>query len=56
MSELARQIELFLDNLKREGASEHTVLAYSSDLAQFLERTCRRPTSRRRSRGLSTNW
>jgi integrase/recombinase XerC len=37
MSELARQIGLFLDNLKREGASEHTVLAYSSDLAQFLE-------------------
>jgi integrase/recombinase XerC len=37
MSELGRQIELFLDNLKREAASEHTVLAYSSDLAQFLE-------------------
>ena len=37
MSELARQVDAFLDNLKREGASEHTVAAYSSDLAQFLE-------------------
>ena len=37
MSELARQIEAFLDNLKREGASEHTILAYAGDLAQFLE-------------------
>jgi integrase/recombinase XerC len=37
MSELARQVDAFLDNLKREGASEHTVAAYASDLGQFLE-------------------
>lgn len=37
MCELARQMQAFLDNLKREGASQHTVAAYSSDLAQFLE-------------------
>jgi integrase/recombinase XerC len=37
MSELARQTGAFVDNLKREGASEHTVKAYASDLAQFIE-------------------
>jgi integrase/recombinase XerC len=37
MSELGRQAGAFLDNLKREGASGHTVKAYSSDLAQFIE-------------------
>ena len=37
MSEMARQIDGFLENLKREGASEHTLAAYASDLAQFLE-------------------
>ena len=37
MSELARQMDAFLGNLKREGASKHTVAAYASDLAQFLE-------------------
>jgi len=36
MSELAPQIERYLDSLKREGASPHTVLAYQSDLEQFL--------------------
>src|SRR6202050_2179487 len=36
MSELARQVERYLDSLKREGASPHTVLAYQSDLEQFL--------------------
>jgi integrase/recombinase XerC len=37
MSELARQVEAFIANLKRESASEHTVAAYASDLAQFQE-------------------
>ena len=37
MSELARQIEAYISNLVREGASEHTIAAYASDLAQFLE-------------------
>ncbi|HEX3878857.1 MAG TPA: tyrosine-type recombinase/integrase [Bryobacteraceae bacterium] len=37
MSELAQQIDSFVENLKREGASPHTVAAYASDLAQFLE-------------------
>jgi integrase/recombinase XerC len=36
MSELARQIERYLDSLKREGASPHTVAAYQSDLEQLL--------------------
>ena len=36
VSELARQIERYLDSLKREAASPHTVDAYASDLAQFL--------------------
>jgi len=37
VSELERQIGLFLDELKRENASPHTVRAYASDLRQFLE-------------------
>ncbi len=37
MSELQAQIDGFLDSLKRESASEHTVAAYASDLSQFLE-------------------
>jgi site-specific recombinase XerD len=36
MSELALQIERYLDSLKREGASPHTVVAYQSDLEQLL--------------------
>ena len=30
------QIELFLDELRRQNASEHTVRNYASDLDQFL--------------------
>ena len=37
MSELAARIDAFIGNLKREGASERTIAAYASDLAQFLE-------------------
>ncbi|MGD0199709.1 MAG: tyrosine-type recombinase/integrase [Bryobacteraceae bacterium] len=37
MSELERHIERFLDELKRESASAHTLRAYASDLRQFLE-------------------
>jgi integrase/recombinase XerC len=37
MSELARQIERYLEELARGGASPHTVTAYCSDLRQFLE-------------------
>ncbi|MGC8792985.1 MAG: site-specific tyrosine recombinase/integron integrase [Bryobacteraceae bacterium] len=37
MSELARQIERFLEELERENASPHTVRAYACDLGQFLE-------------------
>jgi len=36
-SELAAQIQRYLDDLKRGGASAHSVLAYESDLRQFLE-------------------
>jgi integrase/recombinase XerC len=36
ISELARQIERYIDSLKREGASPHTVAAYQSDLEQLL--------------------
>jgi integrase/recombinase XerC len=36
-SELGRQIERYLQELLREGASPHTREAYASDLAQFLE-------------------
>ena len=37
MSELAVQIAAYLDDLRRTGASAHTVRAYESDLSQFLE-------------------
>jgi len=37
MSELARQIERYLQELARGGASPHTVTAYAADLRQFLE-------------------
>ena len=37
MSELARQIERYLEELARGGASPHTVAAYEADLRQFLE-------------------
>jgi len=36
MPDLARHIELFLDELRRQNASEHTVRNYASDLDQFL--------------------
>ena len=34
--ELARQIDLYIDELTRAGSSPHTVAAYTSDLGQFL--------------------
>jgi integrase/recombinase XerC len=37
MSELERQIGRFLEELKRNNASAHTVKAYESDLRQFLD-------------------
>jgi integrase/recombinase XerC len=37
MSELAQQIEQYLQELARGGSSPHTIAAYSSDLHQFLE-------------------
>ena len=37
MSELARQIERYLQELARGGASPHTVAAYAADLRHFLE-------------------
>ena len=37
MSELERQIERYLEELARGGASPHTVDAYAADLRQFLE-------------------
>ncbi len=37
MSELEQQIGRFLEELKRENASEHTVRNYGADLRQFLE-------------------
>ncbi len=36
MSEMSGQIELFLDELRRQNASAHTVRNYASDLDQFL--------------------
>src|ERR1700681_2297094 len=36
-SELAVQIERYLGDLARGGASEHSVRAYESDLREFLE-------------------
>ncbi len=37
MPELAQQIERYLDQLRRENASAHTIRNYASDLAQFLQ-------------------
>src|SRR5258708_34828925 len=37
MSELERQIARFVEELKRNNASPHTVAAYESDLRQFLD-------------------
>ena len=37
MSELESQIARFVEELKRNNVSKHTIAAYSSDLAQFLE-------------------
>jgi len=37
MSELRRQIERYLEDLARGGASPHTLDAYAADLRQFLE-------------------
>jgi len=37
MSELADQIDRYLEQLQRENASAHTVRNYASDLAQFLD-------------------
>jgi integrase/recombinase XerC len=37
MSELARQIERYIEELARGGASPNTVAAYAADLRQFLE-------------------
>src|SRR5215212_2645933 len=37
MSELETQIERYLQELKRGGASAHSVRAYESDLRQFLD-------------------
>ena len=37
MSEIERQIGLFLDELKRQNVSAHTLRAYASDLRQFIE-------------------
>jgi integrase/recombinase XerC len=36
-SALARQIQRYLEDVKRGGASEHSILAYESDLRHFLE-------------------
>jgi len=37
VSEIERQISLFLEELKRENVSGHTVRCYASDLSQFME-------------------
>ena len=37
MSELPRQVEAYLDELKRENASVHTVRSYGTDLRQFVD-------------------
>src|ERR1700730_15197150 len=37
MSELERQIERFVEELKRNNASPHRITAYESDLRQFVE-------------------
>ena len=36
MSELSHQIDRYLQELARQGSSEHTLLAYGDDLRQFL--------------------
>src|SRR5258706_13464918 len=36
MSELERQIGRFIEELERNNASVHTIMAYQSDLRQFL--------------------
>ena len=36
-SELASQIGRFVEELRRNNVSPHTLSAYASDLAQFLE-------------------
>ena len=36
-SELGLQISRFLDELRRSNVSPHTIAAYGSDLAQFLD-------------------
>lgn len=37
MSELSTQIDRYLQELAREGASAHTITAYAADLRQFLD-------------------
>src|SRR5207249_9143218 len=37
MSKLAEDIDRFLDQLRRENMSQHTLRNYASDLTQFLE-------------------
>jgi site-specific recombinase XerD len=37
MSELERQIGRFIEELQRNNASTHTIMAYESDLRQFLD-------------------
>jgi integrase/recombinase XerC len=37
MNELARQAKAFLDELRRENVSAHTLRAYAADLGQFVE-------------------
>ena len=37
MSELSTQIDRYIDELRRENASDHTVRNYASDLRQFLD-------------------
>src|SRR6266545_7241799 len=37
MSELEKQIRKFIEEMARTGASPHSIRAYESDLAQFLE-------------------
>jgi hypothetical protein len=54
-SELAGQIERFLDELRRQNASEHTVRNYASDLEQLLD-YFRFQESRNRRWKTSTRW
>ena len=59
MPELRGQIEQFLDELRRQNASAHTVRNYASDLEQFLaishSRQSRNPRSPRSMRWRSGN-